>query len=42
MVQKRDATAIRLQQLRSAGQAQGAYTAPASTGISQIDLSSGR
>ena len=42
MVQKRDATAIRLQQLRSAGQAQGAYTAPAYAGIRQIDFSSER
>ena len=42
MVQKRDATAVRLRQLRSAGQAQGAYAAPACTGISQIDLTSGK
>jgi hypothetical protein len=42
MVQNRDATALRLQQLRSAGRAQGAYAAPAGAGISQIDLSSGR
>jgi hypothetical protein len=42
MVQKRDATAVRLQQLRSAGRAQGAYTTPAYTGVSQIDLSSER
>jgi hypothetical protein len=42
MVRKRDATAVRLQQLRWAGRAQGAYTAPACTGIRQIDLSSER
>ncbi len=42
MVQKRDATAIRLAQLRSAGLAQGAYTAPAYAAVSQIDLSSER
>jgi|SRR5208282_3508818 len=42
MVQKRDATAVRLEQLRAAGRAHGAYTAPAYQGISQIDLSSER
>ena len=43
MVQKRDATAVRLQQLRSAGQAQGAYAAPACRRPSaSIDLSSER
>jgi hypothetical protein len=42
MVRNRDATAVRLQQLRSAGKAQGAYTAPAYSLASQIDLSSER
>jgi len=42
MIQKRDATAVRLQQLRAAGQARGAYTAPATAGVSHIDLSSER
>jgi hypothetical protein len=42
MVRKRDATADRLQQLRSAGRAQGVYAALAHPGISQIDLSSER
>jgi hypothetical protein len=54
MVRKRDAAAVRLQQLRSAGQAQGAYAATSRTqrtgyptgcpdvGVSQIDLSSER
>jgi len=42
MIQKRDAAAIQLQQLRSAGRAQGAYTASSGTDIRQIDMSSGR
>jgi len=42
MVQKRDATAVRLQQLRSAGRAKGAYAARSGAAISQIDLSSGK
>ncbi len=48
MVHKRDATANRLQQLRAAGRAQGAYaaairsTARPGAGTSQIDLSSER
>ncbi len=42
MVQRRDAVALRLHQLRSAGRAQGAYTLPACTAASQIDLSSER
>ncbi len=39
MVQRRDATAARLQQLRSASRAQGAYTAADAMTTSQIDLS---
>jgi hypothetical protein len=42
MIQKRDATAVRLQRLRAAGQAHGAYTAPLAVGVSQLDLSSER
>ena len=42
MVEKRDATALQLQRLRAAGQAHGAYTAPAHAGISQIDFTSER
>ncbi len=42
MVQKRDATAERLQQLRWAGRAMGAYAAPSGVGNSHIDLSSER
>jgi hypothetical protein len=40
MLQKREATAIRLRQLRSAGQAHEAYTSAGNAGLSQIDLSS--
>jgi hypothetical protein len=39
MVQKRDDTAKRLQSLRSASYAHGAYNTPTYTGVRQIDLS---
>ena len=42
MVQQRDATAVRLQQLRAAGQAQGAYVTSRRADISQLDLTSER
>ena len=42
MVEKRNITANRLLELRSAGRAKGAYTAATHAGISQIDLSSER
>jgi hypothetical protein len=42
MVQRRDATAARLQQLHSASRAQGAYAASAFSVARHIDLSSGR
>lgn len=41
MIEQRDTTAARLQQLRSAGQAHGAYFAVSHTEISQLDLTSG-
>jgi hypothetical protein len=42
MVQNRDATATRLEQLRSAGKARGAYSEPSYMEIHQLDLSSER
>jgi hypothetical protein len=42
MIQHRDATAVRLRQLGSAGKAHGAYTASSFSGIRQLDLSSER